>query len=302
MQTIILSIEKLKKEIWAINKKKIPALQEQISCAGGVDTSEIYALLEEHQFKLNNLSSSLTSLETKIQTNTNGITSLNNKVSENEGEISSIREEISQLQTSLSSLNSSLNELSLEVKSNATSITQNYNQISSCKDKLNTLEEDLSQTTQTSNDALALAQEVKNQVEGLGNGGSSSASQSVLIFDMRDSDENINLGYTSGLHKGDKLTLTLSEYRFLKVYATFSGSYESQIIIDLANKKGYYFTLPMWRGNYLEFIRIRIPTNLKTFIFDSYVQISFESSPPSFTIADADTKASFVIYRMEGII
>lgn len=398
MEDIRLNIEKLKKEIWIINKRKLPALQDQITALSGVDIGELNEIIVSHAMTLSNLSkqidtlskkqtsqeeeikalkSSTTSLSQETSAINNSITQINatltsisstldlhttklatiqttlqnhsQSISKNEGDIKTNQANISSINTTLAShsltldnLQTQINTLTSQISQHTTDIENLTNSLSSISSRVQTLEEDmagvktrvgnletqveeqdssltsinssitqinttLTQTQTTANQALALAQEVKDSGTSGGTssgGGSAPACLSgELLFDMRSEDENINHGFTSGLHAKDRLTLNFSAYRFLKIYTLFMTTVETQVIIDITNKKGSQFTATAWRGNdYLELIRIRIPATLKYVYFENYASICLDGISELITVGDTNTKNNYTIFRIEGIV
>lgn len=386
METIFLNIEKLKKEVWAISKKKIPTLEAQIEGLGGVDVSELTATLQTQQTALNNLSSSLdslsasqsesqtkiTALESKAETHdadietlksslkstnktldelsdlvashTTSINSLNttmadntsaistnaSNISANASAITSLQGTVSEQATSLSTLQSQVDTLSSNVSSNTSSLvsvteslnalttrvnnletgaTNLSNSITTINGQISTIQSNAETTTATANQALTLAQSVKETVDNLdtsgGTGGGTQAPclNGVLIYDMRSTDESINCGYTTGLQYHNKVMVDLTPYRYLKIFTVFSNSYENQMLIDIKNKKGFLFTSVSWvTSTGLDFIRVRVPSTLNFVMLETYGEVLLDSIDLSLTIADPDKRASFIISRIEGIV
>lgn len=409
METIILDIEKLKKEVWAIAKKKIPALQEQIEAISEVDMSELTASLQAQQTALNALETELdtlskaqttqagkiTALETKTTTHDNSISQLQSAVSEinttldelsdlvntnttnisnlstsvtshsstiehlssnasylenrldeaestirshttqisantqniasHSAHISTILSDVASHGTMISSLQSSVSTLSSKVTTNTnnistlqTDLTSMSNQLQSAKTQLTnsvntlnvqvvTLQNEQESISQTADEALTLAQSVRDAVDNLDTSGGGSSSDAAcltgeLLYDMRSSDETINHGKTTGIQSKEKLTIDLSSYRYVKIFTMFGTSTEDQLLIDIANKKGYIFSSIAWMNNYnLCTIKVRIPTNLSYVYFENFGLLTLSDTPPTFSVGDTDLKSSFIIYRIEGI-
>lgn len=137
METIFLNIEKLKKEVWAISKKKIPALEAQIEGLGGVDVSELTATLQAQQTVLNNLSSSLDTLSASQSESQTKITALEGKTEKHDTDIATLTSSLKETNKTLDELSaviashtSSINTLSTSVANNTSAISTNATNIS----------------------------------------------------------------------------------------------------------------------------------------------------------------------------
>lgn len=124
-----LNIEKLKKEVWVINKKKIPALQEQINLIANADMGNIIDRLNAQQSALNSLSNSLDLLATKQETNAEKILSLENKTTNQDESIASITASITEINQTLSSLSTLLSSHTQQISSLNSKTTANENSI-----------------------------------------------------------------------------------------------------------------------------------------------------------------------------
>ena len=156
METIFLNIEKLKKEVWAISKKKIPALEAQIEGLGGVDVSELTATLQAQQSALNNLSSSLDTLLASQSESQTKITALEGKTEKHDTDIATLTSSLKETNKTLDELSavieshtSSINTLSTSVANNTSAISANATNISANTDAISSLQTTLNSQSTT---------------------------------------------------------------------------------------------------------------------------------------------------------
>lgn len=294
-------IEDLKKEVWFLKNSVIPDIENQISGLGGEG-------IEEIKFEILNITNSLNSIQNYLDT-------LNSKVSTNESKISEVENEISSIPQSLTEINSELSSL----KEDGNIYASQIDSVSACYDRLdNSLSSTQTEVTQishslsqTSSSLSSLTQSVDEKITALenkiseleGKVGSSSGEETTLLFYAYSNDDNINLGYTSGIKGGTTLNIDLTPYRALRIYSLV-GNYDCQKVIMLNNRKKNDITLHTSNPslNLFNYQKITIPTATPNQIyFGSWCRFNWNDSTNSVTYTSGTFQSSTYCYRLEGI-
>lgn len=211
----LLNLEKIKKEIWVINKKKIPELQAQVNLISGDDASELVQNLNRQQEALDMLSTRLANLSTKQTEDENKIEVAEGKIVNLEGSIGDLSLAIDDINADLSTLSSivegqgsqitsnsqDITSLQNQINSLSVSITNNTNLLSNLSERIDNLENDNSNNKQsiselntkfetlqsqqtttdaTANEALALAQSLEQEMGNISTGDGSTGAGSSL--------------------------------------------------------------------------------------------------------------------------
>ena len=100
MLDIFGEVERLKKEVWYLKTKTIPALQDMIEAGGGQNLTEIETALSQLQTTVSGLSNTVESIDTTLGENTSDISSLTQQLSSVSTQLSQAEADISAIQTS----------------------------------------------------------------------------------------------------------------------------------------------------------------------------------------------------------
>lgn len=294
---------------------KITSLEEN-STSFQASIDELTSSLQEISNTTTELSNSLSTLSQTVsshtqtlQTHETSISNVQTKAQTNETNIASIQTDLDQLKTKVTATTATANLNKSNIDALEDEDDHLQTQITLNKTDIATLNTAHQTTATTANQAYALAQELKTTVEGLqtsGEGGSGSTAglNGVVLYDMRSEDENVNKGYTTGIPTKTKVYFSaLSTYRFLKIYCILNGSYESQLIIDLQNRKGTSFTAIAWVSiYYLSFLRVKIPTSNEYISFDGFARFIFDGTTPIYSMNPENITSHYYIFRIEGIV
>ena len=296
--------EKLKKEIWYLNKVRIPSLEQMIEEGSSGDLSSLTNELTECKNDISTIENNISSLDTSItQINQNltsiysSINSINQEVDGHASDITSLQNISRSLSSSFSSLMNNMSSLENDMSniesqynthdnllaSHSLSISNINNQLQSISDSISSLSSQLSSLETT----------VDSMVSGSG--------APVIVYDKDSTDASINLGYTNGIVVGRTIKVDLSPYSSARIFANFNNC-DLQTEIRLNNREATdfcAFTYTSLFTNYY-FTKFFITNAKDKFTANFFAEVVINSDGTvSQTIKYND--ADFYIYRIEGI-
>ena len=263
------------------NANKIKTLETSVST---INTN-----INSHGTSITNINNQLSQLDTKVTTNTNSITSTNNKVTTNTNSITSIKNDISSLKTKDTSLSSSITSLQKDY----TSLVNKTNGMALAYETIS------AQNEQFEKDITSL----KSQIAALTGGSINSGGlKTGVIYDMRSTDASINLGKTTGLVGSTSLAMDLTKYTYVRVFAMLN-TYEAQSFVKITDRKRADFTLSNIATNMraLNYLKYTVATTLDRFQVAYYGSFTYDTTTKAFTATNGAKHDNFYIYRIEGI-
>lgn len=324
MINIFHDVEKLKKELWYLNRFTIPKLQENIENLSGFDITDISnsiltlkqdvstleKSLSDQDLTISKLSTNIVDIQksvegiidnySKMLNSHNGLVNYVNDMSTKQTELSNqilvINENISQLSNSITNITLLTDQNASEISSLKTDVNSSVNTLNN---KLISLENN---NTTTLNEIETLKAEINSIKSQLGNVSSGSSLDFDVLYDMRSEDPLINRGVTAGAVGGTTFNIDLLPYRYLRLFG-YVNSYECQDFIKITDRNRTDFTMMSVSTNMksLNFLKYAIPITLDKIQFSNYGCYTYSTQSFAFSYAYGKTNENYYVYRIEGI-
>ena len=126
--------------------------------------------------------------------------------------------------------------------------------------------------------------------------------ETIVLYDKDSTDSNINLGYTSGALGRTTLTIDLSSYEKLSIYASLNG-FSAQTTIYLKNRTLTDHVIFSAADNFtsLHFLKVNIPSSLDKVEVKNMGVYTYDSTTGNVSFQYSSRKAGYFIYRIEGM-
>ena len=295
------AIEDLGKRVTAVENQvseiDFSAVSGEIQALKAVD-EELSGKITQNTQDILNLSSSFDNLSGEFS---DFKTSTNEKISSVEGyeaRITAVESGVSQNSENVTALQERVGIVESSISDVQAMSEENSGKIEVLESSDASQTSDIASITQT---IANLQQEIETLKSQSGGGGSSP--KTVVVYDKNSEDEAINLGYPDGIVGYSNISIDLSAYSRLRIYATlYNMDCQREIVLANRNKNDVTFFAMFTSGRVFMFFKAQVPPTLARFQTAGYGRWTWDPTTSTLSVEEGKSVANVYIYRIEGII
>lgn len=277
-------IMQLKKEIWSIAKKTIPAIRESIAILQpGGSTEHLQAAITANANKIANCQAQLSAAA-------NTIAACQEDLKTATASIQTLQEADTQTTKSIEKLNSDLTTGLLSKQQQIASLSRDYFR----------LEEDMkelqSALTETSTNLANLTRTVENLPKPEG------VDSITLLYDKKSTDPAINMGKPGGWQTGEFIDFDFTKYKRLRFYGRLYNV-DGFCDYDLVNRESILMTMfvPFVGGNGFRGLTASVLQNKLSIALQYGFTYTWDVNLQTFKFERVRNQPTYYIYRIEGV-
>lgn len=282
----------------AMISSDLNALKEEV---GSMNYAGVISTLNQHEDEINYLDRAVVAIEGDIEEINTTLSGYDEKITSVEGyeaRITAVESGVSQNSENVTALQERVGIVENSISDVQAMSEENSGKIEVLESSDASQTSDIASITQT---IANLQQEIETLKSQSGGGGSSP--KTVVVYDKNSEDEAINLGYPDGIVGYSNISIDLSAYSRLRIYATlYNMDCQREIVLANRNKNDVTFFAMFTSGRVFMFFKAQVPPTLARFQTAGYGRWTWDPTTSTLSVEEGKSVANVYIYRIEGII